>query len=1040
MYEKVSTTLDFVEREKKTLEFWKENKVFEKTNEKNAGKEAFTFYDGPPTANGKPHVGHILTRVMKDIIPRYKIMKGYSVLRKAGWDTHGLPVELEVEKLLGIDGKQEIEKYGIEPFINKCKESVWKYEKEWEIMSDRVGYWVDMEHPYVTYDNNYIESVWWSLKKVYEKGLLYKGHKIVPYCPRCGTALSSHEVAQGYKEVEEKSVYVKFPVSGEENTFFLVWTTTPWTLPSNVALCVNPEESYVKIKADDGFYWLAEALADDLFEKYEVAEKVFGRQLEGKKYQPMFDWAGVENAYYVTCDGYVTLTDGSGIVHIAPAFGEDDAKVGAKYKLPFVQLVDERGCFKEDAGELKGIFCKKADPVIIENLRQRGLLFKEQMYTHSYPFCWRCDTPLLYYARKSWFIRMSAMRDRLLKSNSEINWMPESIGTGRMGNFLENVIDWGVSRERYWGTPLPVWVCGDCGEIHVVGSRRELSELSGCDADIELHRPYIDKITFKCKKCGGEMRRTPEVIDCWYDSGSMPFAQFHYPFENKELFEKNFPADFISEAVDQTRGWFYTLTAISTLLFDRAPFENCIVLGHVNDKNGMKMSKHKGNVVDPFSVLDVQGADAVRWYFYTSSAPWLPSRFYPDAVSEVQRKFLGTLWNTYAFFVLYADIDGFDPTEHRLSDCKLTVMDRWVLSELNSLVKTVDEGLDKYEITETARAIEEFTDKVSNWYVRRGRERYWGSEWTEDKKAAYVTLYTVLTTLAKLAAPYVPFITESIYQNLVRNFDKNAPVSVHLCDFPVCDADFIDKKLEKEMEELLEVVVLGRSARNAGNLKNRQPLAAMYVVSDKIGNMDNVRDILLDELNVKNAVFSSDGGDFVTYELKPQLKTLGPKYGSLLGGIRRFLAECDAAEVVKTVRGGKPYRTVVDGKEVEFAEEDLLVSTKNAEGFFAASDKGLTVVLDANLTPELIKEGLSRELVSKIQTMRKESGFVVTDHIRINYVADDEIKAVFKEFGDEIAGDTLCDEIAEGTEGESVKEWNVNGRAVRLALTRIVKK
>lgn len=1036
MYEKVSTTLNFVEREKKTLEFWKENKVFEKTNEKNAKGKTFTFYDGPPTANGKPHIGHILTRVMKDIIPRYKIMKGYSVLRKAGWDTHGLPVELEVEKLLGIDGKQEIEKYGIEPFINKCKESVWKYKKDWEVMSDRVGYWVDMDDPYVTYDNDYIESVWWSLRQVYEKGLLYKGHKIVPYCPRCGTALSSHEVAQGYKEVEEKSVYVKFPVKGEQNTFFLVWTTTPWTLPSNVALCVNPKEDYVKVKADGSFYWLAEALVKTLFEESEIVERVKGKELERKPYEPLFDWAGAENAYYVTCDGYVTLTDGSGIVHIAPAFGEDDAKVGAKYRLPFVQMVDERGCFTDDAGELKGIFCKKGDPLIIENLKNRGLLFKEQLYSHSYPFCWRCDTPLLYYARKSWFIRMSAVRDRLLESNSKINWMPESIGSGRMGNFLENVIDWGVSRERYWGTPLPVWVCEDCGEIHVVGSRKELSELSGCDEGIELHRPYIDKVHFACKKCGGRMTRTPEVIDCWYDSGSMPFAQFHYPFENKELFQKNFPADFISEAVDQTRGWFYTLTAISTLLFDRAPFENCIVLGHVNDKNGIKMSKHKGNVVDPFSVLDVQGADAVRWYFYTSSAPWLPSRFYPEAVSEAQRKFLGTLWNTYAFFVLYADIDKFDPTKHKLSDCCLTVMDRWVLSELNSLVKLVDEGLERYEITDTARAIENFADKVSNWYVRRGRERYWGSEWTKDKEAAYVTLYTVLTTLARVAAPYVPFVTESMYQNLVRSFDKDAPVSVHLCDFPVCDENYIDKRLEEDMEELLDVVVLGRSARNAGNLKNRQPLAKMYVVSDKIKNMDNVREILLDELNVKQAEFVSDGGDFVSYEIKPQLKTLGPKYGALLGKIRQFLASCDGAEIVKAVKNGGSYKTTLDGKEIELFEEDLLIYTKDAGGFFAASDKGLTVVLDANLTPELVKEGLARELVSKIQTMRKESGFVVTDHIIMNFSADDEIRAVLQEFGDEIGKDTLCDKISEGREGESVKEWNVNGHVVTIALSR----
>ena len=1036
MYQKVSTDMNFAQREEEVIKFWRDEDIFKKTVKLREGAPAFTFFDGPPTANGKPHIGHVETRAIKDIIPRYRTMKGYDVLRKAGWDTHGLPVELEVEKMLGLDGKPQIEEYGIEPFIKKCKESVWKYKTEWEQMSERVGYWADMEHPYITYEDNYIESEWWSLKKIYEKGLLYKGHKIVPYCPRCGTALSSHEVAQGYKRVEETSAVVRFKVKGTENTYLTAWTTTPWTLPSNVALCVNPKEDYVKVKADGSFYWLAEALVKALFEECEIVERVKGKELERTPYEPLFDWAGAENAYYVTCDGYVTLTDGSGIVHIAPAFGEDDAKVGAKYRLPFVQMVDERGCFTDDAGELKGIFCKKGDPLIIENLKNRGLLFKEQMYSHSYPFCWRCDTPLLYYARKSWFIRMSAVRDRLLESNSKINWMPESIGSGRMGNFLENVIDWGVSRERYWGTPLPVWVCEDCGEIHVVGSRKELSELSGCDESIELHRPYIDKVHFACKKCGGRMTRTPEVIDCWYDSGSMPFAQFHYPFENKELFQKNFPADFISEAVDQTRGWFYTLTAISTLLFDRAPFENCIVLGHVNDKNGIKMSKHKGNVVDPFSVLDVQGADAVRWYFYTSSAPWLPSRFYPEAVSEAQRKFLGTLWNTYAFFVLYADIDKFDPTKHKLSDCCLTVMDRWVLSELNSLVKLVDEGLERYEITETARAIEEFADKVSNWYVRRGRERYWGSEWTKDKEAAYVTLYTVLTTLARVAAPYVPFVTESMYQNLVRSFDKDAPVSVHLCDFPACDENYIDKRLEEDMEELLDVVVLGRSARNAGNLKNRQPLAKMYVVSDKIKNMDNVREILLDELNVKQAEFVSDGGDFVSYEIKPQLKTLGPKYGALLGKIRQFLATCDGAEIVRAVKKGGSYKTELDGKEIELFEDDLLISTKDAGGFFAASDKGLTVVLDANLTPELVKEGLARELVSKIQTMRKESGFVVTDHITMNFSADDEIKAVLQEFGDEIGKDTLCDKISEGREGESVKEWNVNGHVVTIALSR----
>ena len=808
MYKKVDASLNFLQREQEVLDFWNANNVFEQSIKNNEGHEEFTFYDGPPTANGKPHIGHVLTRVMKDIIPRYQTMKGKHVLRKAGWDTHGLPVELEIEKKLGLDGKQDIEKYGIEPFIKECKQSVWKYTDEWKKMSDRLGYWVDMEHPYVTYDDNYIESVWWALKTIAEKGLLYKGYKIVPYCPRCGTALSSHEVAQGYKDVKEKSVYVKFKIKGKDNAYFLVWTTTPWTLPSNVALCMNAEYDYVEIKVGDETYVLAEALVPTLFEDYEVISRKKGKDYEYTEYEPMFPYAlGTfkEKAFYVVNDPYVTLTDGTGIVHIAPAFGEDDSLVGKKYNLPFVQMVNDRGRFIDAVEPYKGMFVKDADKLIIKDLKESGVLFKDVLFEHSYPFCWRCNTPLLYYARSSWFIKTTAIKEQLIASNKSVNWMPETIGTGRMGNFLENVIDWGLSRERYWGTPLPVWVCEDCGEIHVMGSKKELKEMCGIEGDIELHRPYIDVPTCKCPKCGGKMKRVKEVIDCWFDSGSMPFAQFHYPFENKELFEKHFPADFISEAVDQTRGWFYTLLTISTLLFGKSPFKNCIVLGHVNDKNGMKMSKHKGNVVDPFSVLDVQGADAVRWYFYTSSSPWLPSRFYPDAVSEVQRKFLGTLWNTYAFFVLYADIDGFNPTEHRLSDCKLTVMDRWVLSELNSLVKTVDEGLDKYEITETARAIEEFTDKVSNWYVRRGRERYWGSEWTEDKKAAYVTLYTVLTTLAKLAAPYVPFITESIYQNLVRNFDKNALVSVHLCDFPVCDADFIDKKLEKEMEDYGEL-------------------------------------------------------------------------------------------------------------------------------------------------------------------------------------------------------------------------------------------
>ena len=816
MYDKVDSSMNFIDREKKVIEFWKENDIFEKSIEQNEGKEEFSFYDGPPTANGKPHIGHILTRVMKDIIPRYKTMKGYHVLRKAGWDTHGLPVELEVEKLLGMDGKEEIEKYGIEPFIKKCKESVWKYKGEWEKMSDRVGYWADMEHPYITYDDNYIESVWWALKTIADKGLLYKGYKIVPYCPRCGTALASHEVAQGYKDVKETSVFVKFKRKNADG-YFLAWTTTPWTLPSNVALCMNAEENYVEIKADDETYVLAEALAPSLFENYEVISTKLGKDYEYAEYEPLYNcYDGNKKAYYVTNDPYVTLTDGTGIVHIAPAFGEDDANVGRKYDLPLVQMVDDRGRMK-DATPFGGLFCKDADKEVIKDLFNRRLLFKEFQFEHSYPFCWRCDTPLLYYARSSWFIKMTEVKDNLLKNNASINWMPPTIGTGRMGNFLENVIDWGISRERYWGTPLPIWVCPDCGEIHVVGSRQELRELCGLDHDIELHRPYIDELTMKCSKCGGTMKRTPEVLDCWFDSGSMPFAQLHYPFENKELFEQHYPADFISEAVDQTRGWFYTLLAISTLIFDKAPFKNCIVLGHVNDKNGIKMSKHKGNVVDPWSVLDVQGADAVRWYFYSGSAPWLPSRFSADNVSEAQRKFMGTLWNTYSFFVLYANIDGYDPTKYNLKDCKLSHMDKWILSNLNTLVDSIDKNLEQYKITESSREIQDFVDVLSNWYIRRGRERYWGKDMTDDKVAAYTTLYTVLVTLSKVLAPFTPFMSECIYRNLVCNFDKSAPISVHLTEFPVADMSMVDKKLEQDMDFVLQAVVLGRAARNKAN-------------------------------------------------------------------------------------------------------------------------------------------------------------------------------------------------------------------------------
>lgn len=1034
MYKPVDTNLNFVEREKEVLAFWKENEIFEKSVEKNKGGECFNFYDGPPTANGKPHIGHILTRVMKDIIPRYKTMKGYYVRRKAGWDTHGLPVELEVEKQLGIDGKQEIEKYGIEPFIKKCKESVWKYKGEWEIMSDRIGYWADMKNPYITYDDNYIESVWWSLKQIADKGLLYKGYKIVPYCPRCGTALSSHEVAQGYKDVEEMSVFVKFAAKGRPDAYFLAWTTTPWTLPSNVALCVNPKEDYAEIKVGGETYIMADALVSSLFGEgsYEKLSVKKGREYEYAEYEPLFDYetGAKEKAYYVTCDGYVTLTDGTGVVHIAPAFGEDDSNVGKRYGLPFVQMVDGRGRFVDAAYDLKGIFAKDADKIIIQRLKNEGKLFKELMFTHSYPYCWRCDTPLLYYARSSWFIKVTALKEQLLASNASVNWMPPTIGTGRMGNFLENVIDWGISRERYWGTPLPIWVCDKCGKVHVVGSREELRSLGGLDRDIELHRPYIDEVKWRCE-CGGEMVRTPEVLDCWYDSGSMPFAQWHYPFENKDIFESTFPADFISEAVDQTRGWFYTLLAVSTTLFGRAPFRNCIVLGHVNDKDGIKMSKHKGNVVEPFTVLDKQGADATRWYFYTSSAPWLPSRFSAENVSEAQRKFMGTLWNTYAFYVLYAEIDKFNPAEHKLSEQKLTVMDRWILSGLNSLIKYVDEGLNEYKITETARAIGEFVDDLSNWYVRRSRERFWGSDMTADKEAAYTTLYTVLATLSKVIAPYVPFMAENIYRNLVAGFMTDAPESVHLADFPTADESYIDKKLESGMRDVLKVVVLGRAARNKANIKNRQPLSKL-IYNGKRELSDELKALVEDELNVKSVELNDDSGSFVSYELKPQLKTLGPKYGALLGKIRALLAE-RAEEIVAAVRNGGVYTTEIDGKTVEFAESDLLVSVKNKEGYSSESDGETTVALDTELNAELVFEGAEREIVSKIQTMRKEAGFEVTDHITVSYKADGVAAEVFAK-GDYKA-DVLCDGGHDGLDGY-VREWDINGDKVVIAVKK----
>ncbi len=1047
MYKKVDTSLNFVEREKEVIKFWKDNDVFEKSISKNEGGEEFSFYDGPPTANGKPHIGHILTRVMKDIIPRYQTMKGKHVLRKAGWDTHGLPVELEVEKSLGIDGKQQIESYGIEPFIKQCKQSVWKYKGEWEKMSDRVGYWADMDNPYVTYDDNYIESEWWALKQMHKKGLLYKGHKIVPYCPRCGTALSSHEVAQGYKSVKENSVVARFRVSGEENRYILAWTTTPWTLPSNVALCMNPDESYIELESEGVRYIMAEALAHNFFEDYKVLERKSGKEWEGLAYEPLFEYTTQEikrispaaapmKAHYVVCDSYVTMSDGTGVVHIAPAFGEDDYKVGKRYSLPVVQLVNERGCFDSRFPELDGIFAKKADKMIIEMLEDSGLLFKVVPFEHDYPHCWRCDTPLLYYARSSWFIKVTQVKEDIIASNRSVNWMPETIKEGRMGNFLENVIDWGLSRDRYWGTPLPVWVCPDCGEIEVIGSKAELKEKCGlpADKDIELHRPYLDDLTCTCPKCGGKMKRTPEVIDCWFDSGSMPFAQYHYPFENKEVFERTFPADFISEAVDQTRGWFYTLLVINTILFGKAPFKNCIVLGHVNDKNGIKMSKHKGNVVDPWSVLDKQGADAVRWYFYTSSAPWLPSRFYEDAVSEAQRKYIGTVWNTYAFFTLYAEIDKYNPADYKLSECKLSLMDKWILSKLNSLIKLVDEHLAEYEITESARALQDFADILSNWYVRRGRERYWGSEMTEDKAAAYTTLYTVLVTLAKLTAPYTPFMAEMMYSNLVPAFFPAEPKSVHLCTFPVAQESYIDGELERGMDGVLDIVVLGRAARNAGNLKNRQPLAKMVVVTTRDFSLsEDEKRIVLDELNVKEFTVADDATKYISYKLKPQLKTLGPKYGKKLGAISAFLANCNADEVVAAVKDGGAYE--IAGEGVFLKQEDLQIFTQSATGYVAAADKGITVALDTALTEELIEEGIERELVSKIQNMRKEAGFEVTDRISVYYKAEGKAEKVLRKAA--FAGDVLAQSITEGDADGFKKEQSINGEKVTLTLCKL---
>jgi len=1043
MYKKVDTSLNFVEREKKIVEYWNENKIFEQSMQATEGNEEFSFYDGPPTANGKPHIGHILTRVMKDIVPRYQTMKGKHVLRKAGWDTHGLPVELEVEKKLGLESKTGIESYGIEPFIKQCKQSVWQYTNEWKNMSDRVGYWCDMDNPYVTYHDDYIESEWWALKEIHKKGLLYKGHKIVPYCPRCGTALSSHEVAQGYKDVKQTTAFVKFKVKGEENTFILAWTTTPWTLPSNVALCMHPEYDYVEVQMQESGekYILAAGLLKSVLgeEGYDVLSTKKGTDYEYTEYEPLYPFGKEifkyrEKAHYVTCDTYVTLSDGTGVVHIAPAFGEDDYKVGKRYNLPVVQLINEEGKFPAGCGELTGMGAQAADNTVLKDLKARALLLKPMEITHSYPFCWRCDTPLIYYARSSWFIKVTAIKDRLIAANRSVNWMPDTIKEGRMGNFLENVIDWGLSRDRYWGTPLPVWVCPDCGEIEVIGSRAELVEKCGAAKDIELHRPYLDDLTCKCAKCGGNMKRTPEVIDCWFDSGSMPFAQYHYPFENKDLFHQTFPADFISEAVDQTRGWFYTLLVISTLLFDKAPFKNCIVLGHVNDKNGVKMSKHKGNVVDPWTVLDKQGADAVRWYFYTSSAPWLPSRFYPEAVSEAQRKYMGTLWNTYAFFCLYADIDGYDPSKYDITKCKLSLMDKWILSKLNTLVDNVDKNLNVYNITDSARALQDFSDILSNWYVRRGRERYWGSEMTDDKAAAYTTLWHVLVTFAKLTAPYTPFIAEEMYLNLVPAFFKDAPKSVHLCDFPVCDKTIVDTELEKGMDTVLDIVNLGRAARNAGNVKNRQPLSEMYVVTARDNGLnDGLKAIALDELNIKEYKSADDANEFISYKLKPQLKTLGPKYGKKLGAISAFLATCDAKKVVDSVRGGGEYVMDTDS-EVVLKEEDLQIFTESKAGFISASDNGVTVALNTALTEELIIEGVERELVSKVQTMRKEADFQITDRISIYYIADGRVKSVLETGA--FKDDVLALSVTEGKADGYTKEVDINGEKVTLTLVK----
>ena len=1051
MYKKVSTNLNFVEREKATEKFWEDNDIFEKSMDSRKEGETYTFYDGPPTANGKPHIGHVLTRVIKDMIPRYQTMKGHMVPRKAGWDTHGLPVELEVEKALGLDGKDQIEEYGLVPFINKCKESVWKYKGMWEDFSGTVGFWADMEHPYVTYEDNYIESEWWALKTIWDKGLLYKGFKIVPYCPRCGTPLSSQEVAQGYKDVKERSAIVRFKVV-DEDAYFLAWTTTPWTLPSNVALCVNPNEEYAKVKAADGYtYYMASALLDTVLGRlgneeegvkaYEVLETYKGKDLEHKEYEPLYDCAKKiadkqhKKGFFITCDTYVTLTDGTGVVHIAPAFGEDDANVGRNYDLPFVQLVDEKGDMTDDT-PFGGLFVKKADPEVLKDLDGRGLLYDAPKFEHSYPHCWRCDTPLIYYARESWFIKMTAVRDDLVRNNNTINWIPESIGKGRFGNWIENVQDWGISRNRYWGTPLNIWQC-DCGCMQSIGSRQELFEKSGDEKakTVELHRPYIDEITMPCPECGGTMKRVPEVIDCWFDSGAMPFAQHHYPFENKDIFEKQFPADFISEAVDQTRGWFYSLLAESTLLFNKAPYKNVIVLGHVQDENGQKMSKSKGNAVDPFEALEKYGADAIRWYFYINSAPWLPNRFHGKAVEEGQRKFMGTLWNTYAFYILYAEIDQFDPTKYELDYDKLSVMDKWLLSKLNSMVKTVDDSLANYKIPEAARALDDFVDEMSNWYVRRSRERFWAKGMPQEKINAYMTLYTALETLIKAAAPMIPFMTEDIYQNLVRSVDPTAKESIHLCDFPEVNEAYIDTELEENMERVLKVVVLGRACRNKSNIKNRQPIGKMFVKAD-FELSDFFKEIIADELNIKEVEFTDDVRAFTSYSFKPQLRTVGPKYGKFLGKIKEALANLDGNKAMDQLNAGEPLKFDFDGTEVVLEKEDLLIDMAQVEGYVSEGDNAVTVVLDTNLSDELIEEGFVREIVSKIQTMRKEAGFEVMDKIIVNVDKNDKIKTIIEDNLDEIKLEVLADNVEFDRINGYEKEWNINGEKVTFSVEK----